>query len=475
VESALRELIEKYTPGGIEGLPVLAGAVGEKIVARFSQLPEHPLTFTHLNQILHLSHQPGISEGFFRYYFLEKPKYHPYNLDSVLDETPDLHPEGLHSLGQLEWGLRRFIIDALLYFGDLSTAYSELAQMSFDSLSTFFRRFAFDADTMKRRGLHIELESIPVDDRYLIAELACKAYDLAENQERSMVAERLLEAYASIPVGKRSGVTVRSLIEGPLLKRQTLSLQDQLALKFGVDEILDDPVTSGEELAKKVHDIAERFARARDKALINTSLYLSLANEMDVYVATSMRNRQDFRDMASYCNKIFGDQRVRSYHLRYFDPTLSACRGHEDKGIIECLMVKCAKLLVYFAGEKESFGKDSEAAMALSQGKPVIIVCPDTDAGVERMRFFRDVHPLSRMIQMTTGVAVGAMTTTSMDHVTLLLQRILTNDMEYDIEHDGNGHYRLREKLTQSVVRLQTGSTLLRETFWNYYHGLPPR
>jgi hypothetical protein len=138
-------------------------------------------------------------------------------------------------------------------------------------------------------------------------------------------------------------------------------------------------------------------------------------------------------------------------------------------------MVKCSRALVYFAGEKESFGKDSEAAMALSQGKPVIIVCPDTEAGAERMRFFRDVHPLSRMIQMTTGVAVGAMITTSIDHVVTLLQRAFNNDMEYELEHDGGGHYRLREKLTQSVVRLQTGSKLLRETFWNYYHGLPPR
>jgi len=79
------------------------------------------------------------------------------------------------------------------------------------------------------------------------------------------------------------------------------------------------------------------------------------------------------------------------------------------------------------------------------------------------------------MIQMTTGVSVGAMITTSIDHVVTLLQRIFNNDMEYDLEHDGNGHYRLREKLTQSVVRLQTGSKLLRETFWNYYHGLPAR
>jgi hypothetical protein len=41
-------------------------------------------------------------------------------------------------------------------------------------------------------------------------------------------------------------------------------------------------------------------------------------------------------------------------NLRYFDPTLSAAEGHEDKGLIECLMVKCAKAVVYCARERES-------------------------------------------------------------------------------------------------------------------------
>ncbi|HEX5719419.1 MAG TPA: hypothetical protein VF179_24880 [Thermoanaerobaculia bacterium] len=473
VANTLSELIVKYVPGGTDELEVLKGSQGVRFLERFMELPEEPLTITHINQFLHLSHQPGISEGFFRYYFLERPSGHPYNLDAVLAETPDLHPSGIHSLEHLEWGVRRFIFDALLYFGDLSTAYSELAHLSFESLVGYFRSFAFNADAMKRRGPFMEFESIPIDDRYLIAELACKAYDLVGGQERSMVTEHLLEAYSGVPERKRGGITIRKLLEGPILKGQ--SPQDQLALKFSVDEIVDDPISSEEDLADKVKLIAERFSRARERALANTNLYLSLANDMDIYVATSMRTRQDFREMASTCAHIFNDNKLRSYHLRYFDPTISACKGHEDKGIIECLMVKCSKVLVYFAGEKESFGKDSEAAMALSQGKPVIIVCPNTEAGVERMRFFRDVHPLSRMIQMTTGVSVGAMITTSIDNVVTLLQRIFNNDMEYELEHDGNGHYRLREKLTQSVVRLQTGSKLLRETFWNYYHGLPAR
>jgi hypothetical protein len=64
------------------------------------------------------------------------------------------------------------------------------------------------------------------------------------------------------------------------------------------------------------------------------------------------------------------------------------------------------------------------------------------------------------------------MITNRIEVVVELLYRIFANEMEYDLEHDGDGYFRLIERLTRSVVRLQTNSTILRESFWNYYHGL---
>ncbi len=130
-------------------------------------------------------------------------------------------------------------------------------------------------------------------------------------------------------------------------------------------------------------------------------------------------------------------------------------------------MVKCAKALVYCAGEKESWGKDAEAAMALSLGKPVIFYC-DRE---QRTRFYRDVHPLSRLIEFDTGVAVGAMVTDSLADVSELLLRLFDNKMEYQLEQPKPGYLRLRETLTDSVVRLQTNDQFLRQTFWNHYHN----
>ena len=133
-------------------------------------------------------------------------------------------------------------------------------------------------------------------------------------------------------------------------------------------------------------------------------------------------------------------------------------------------MVKSAKVLVYIAGRKESYGKDAEAAMALSLGKPVIFLCDEES----QSNFYRDVHPLARLIDFETGVAVGAIVTSNKKEVVELLRRIFENQMEYAVDQSKPGHFRLIEQITKSVVRIQTSDKLLRETFWNYYHRDPP-
>ena len=217
-------------------------------------------------------------------------------------------------------------------------------------------------------------------------------------------------------------------------------------------------------------DLLQSDLSRRDVSLFLTRGYtFLLSTELDVYVATSMRKRNDFREMNRDTARIFSQPNLRTLRIRYFDPTISAADGHEDKGLIECLMVKCAKALIYFAGESDSFGKDAEVSMALNLGKPVIILCPATEKGEQRMKFFRDIHPLSRMIQMETGIPVGAMITNDPLLAAKLLERIFTNSMEYDLVQTDDGYVRLKERLTQSVVRLQTSDQMLRRSFSYYY------
>jgi hypothetical protein len=336
--------------------------------------------------------------------------------------------------------------------------------MTFDDLSDFFGRRRYPSERLESRGPSLPLERFSKDDRYLVSEMACKSYNTTAGPA-SQLKNALLDAWKDHCERGGGPVTIRELLEGTYTQRHYADEQTELV--FSADDILSDDVSSEDQVAEKYERVANRFHAARDAALRNTRYYLSMVNELDVYVATSMRTRDDFRQMADLCETIFNDSRLKRYNIRYFDPTLSAAEGHEDKGLIECLMVKSAKILLYSAGRKESWGKDAEAAMALSLGKPVIFLCDEE----QRSRFYRDVHPLSRLIEFESGVAVGAMVTDRIGDVAELVRRILGNDLEYQLEQPKPGYFRLVEKLTRSVVRLQTSDVLLRETFWNYYHG----
>lgn len=465
-EERIREILKRYFPGSFEPTSEFLTRPESKLVlGRLQDSPQHPLNRTQANQLLHLCHEAGLSEGFFRYYFLDEPPLHPYPVNRVIEgPMPSLDHSAVWTIEQLDWGLRRFFTDALLYWGNIRSAYRDLRTKEYAEIESLFSKKRHDTEQMQQRGEPFPLESIPDEDRYLISETACKAYGTDEVAAVPQIKAKLLE----LAQAAQWPTTVRQVLSqaGGGLDKQT-----EFLLRLGATDLMDVQLQGQEELAEKIDGVAGRFLAARKAGTVNTHRYLSLVSEMDVYVATSMREKQQFLDVATSCREIFEQNSLKKLNLRYFDPTMSAAAGHEDKGLIECLMVKCAKASLYFAGEADSFGKDAEVAMTMSLGKPVVILCPDTEKGKERERIFRDIHPLSKLIDFQSGVVNGAMITRDKDTARELLARIFENRMEYDYEQT-KGYFRLRERLTKSVVRLQTSDRLLRETFWNYYHGI---
>jgi hypothetical protein len=443
----------------------LGDSTDDRVFTRLAQIDREPLTKVQLNQLLAFGHEAPVSDDFYTYYWLWAADYHPYRVTDL----PGFHHSfvnstAITSLEHLAWGLYRLYTDGLLYFGNVRTAFRKLRALSAQELENFFRSKRFDTANIKARGPALPLETIPKDDRYLISEMACKSYD--EDSHRVSALKEALVSAIRVHISRGGGpIAIRRLLDPGFLGEKYASRQQELL--FSAEDVLDEAVESEADIEKRYDRLASRFNSARQLALNNTELYLSMVNDLDVYVATSMRTRQDFRDMAADCERIFSDERLRALNLRYFDPTLSAAAGHEDKGLIECLMVKCAKVLVYCAGDRESYGKDAEAAMALSLGKPVIFYCNQERRG----RFYREVHPLSRLIEFNTGVAVGAMVTDSIPEVSELLYRIFENKMHYRLNQSKPGNLRLLEQITDSVVRLQTGDRMLNETFWNHYHN----
>lgn len=128
-------------------------------------------------------------------------------------------------------------------------------------------------------------------------------------------------------------------------------------------------------LAPKTAGELTRMAATQSTAMRNLARYLS-ADHMDIYVATSMRSDADFVSVNHFVRTLFNHDNVRPLKLRYFNPTQSWIEDRVAKGLVEALMLRRAEVTIYMAQKSDTFGKDSEASVALGQGKPVIVYVP---------------------------------------------------------------------------------------------------
>lgn len=426
-------------------------------------IEEKPISKVQLDQLLILHQQKNMSEDFFRYYWLTLPTKHLYEVEMPTAFNFNSSATTINSIEQFKWGFNRIFIDCLLMYGNIQRGYETLSRKSFEQLQAEFDKHRINDTQILQRGKTLTFEEIDKEDRYLISEMACKTLATPENEAEFI--KFVVESYKNAIASGKKNIHFKDILEGKYKTDNEHGFQMSI---FASDDDLDAPVHSEEEVTEMAMNLAKRFMTAHKKALKNTELYLSLCNDLDVYVATSMRTKTHFKEMANFCERVFSRLKKDNITLRYFDPTISAADTHEDKGLIECLMVKSARILIYSSGDRDSYGKDAEAAMALSMGKPTIFYCPDKN---ERAKFFREVHPLSRLVNFQTGVASGVIVCQTDADVAEILKRLINNKMRYELIQKDNlpGFYLLKERMTQSVVRVQTNNLLLSTAFWNHY------
>jgi len=128
----------------------------------------------------------------------------------------------------------------------------------------------------------------------------------------------------------------------------------------------DQVASASEQKRKSIVAVGER----------NQHAYL-VSDHLDVYIATSMRERHEYLMVHRFVERVFAHPRLARLNVRYFDPTQAYCRNRIDKGLSEALMLKRAKCTIYLAQEIDTLGKDSELACTLAQGKPVVAYVPE--------------------------------------------------------------------------------------------------
>lgn len=418
--------------------------------------------YSQFNEIILLLGFKRVSDKFFQFIVDGKIEYDPTS--------------SISSVEQLENGINHFIILALLFYGNLRSAYEELSSDNEKLYEKIFESLPNEISDFKNRHNQIRtITPIPADKTYFLG--------------------YLIES------------EIRKKLEEDPTDEKTLALEKERR--------------SYVEIAKS-----------------NQIAYLA-SDHLDVYVATSMRAEHDFLFVNKTINDIFEDERLKELKLRYFDPTQAYCNNRIDKGLSEALMLKTALCTLYLAQESETLGKDSELASTLAQGKAVIAYVPIGDKDfvddlilrlsknypdktvkeiiLEQLKVFKpslvwesdtvrawlngheavdelemkellyklatvyydkrantlkENHPLGIQVNLNSGVANGVLVVRTIEDCINLIRNVVLNEMEFTIERnhkEEEGYIYLREEISNCIFRLKTGNTLLTNTFWNFY------
>lgn len=272
--------------------------------------------------------------------------------------------------------VRRYQRDAIRLFSTFEEAHAQLATST--RLEDLLAPIAAGKDAAYRLRAPWDVIEVIPDERlpdlgYISAERARQEHD-----ERRALATFLRDLAADIATsgkGVLSNYTEkRKRKMDSLLRKFNSNIQHGfLSPLFAPDP--DALQREADFLAPKLASDLERMADTQATAQRNLARYLA-ADHLDVYVATSMRSDADFVSVNSFCNELFGHATIEPLRLRHFNPTQSWIEDRVAKGLVEALMLRRSSITLYMAQKSDTFGKDSEASVALGQGKPVVVYVP---------------------------------------------------------------------------------------------------
>lgn len=292
----------------------------EKII---THIDTNGINYQQFNEILLLLGEDRVSETFFKVFFEDREKFFAISIKG--SKKIDME--------EIKLGITYFRGIAMLFHGNFRHCFKDY--ISVDSLNEFrdiMKDFSknpkqLKKDYKRRLDRAIKIKSIARENTFFNGYLSKKIYD----NERSKLHEKI-----------KNG-------------------------EVGLEEVLNI-----------YNDLGEQIKEIQESALYNTDVYLTW-DFMDIYIATSMRNKWEFEETYDFIKKLFSTSLISNLNLRYFDPTMSNCINRINKGLVEGLMLKRAKCTIYMIQETDTLGKDSELAATLAQGKPVIAYIPEID------------------------------------------------------------------------------------------------
>lgn len=368
-EEALAELVGR--PVTLRYVDEQADSVADKEIERyFSNTRTEKQALDALNSILvYYGVKPMTQEFFTKYLGVDSAKSTSAFMDRV----------------------RHFQMDAIRLFSTFREAYREMnVQGQLELLCAPL--VPRNVDNYHGREPWNDIEVVPEDRLPDLGYISAKVAR-TEKTERELLASFLREL--ADKVVERGGLAVDEYSEKKRRKMGSLLRKFESRLEHDFTSPLFAPDANAlrreaDSIAPKADKDLNRIAETQEQALRNLSRYLS-ADHLDVYVATSMRVDADFVSVNRFTDQLFSHPDIKPLHLRYFNPTQSWIDDRVAKGLVEALMLRRSSLTVYMAQKSDTFGKDSEASVALGQGKAVIVFVPKlefTEIDSERIGSF---------------------------------------------------------------------------------------
>jgi hypothetical protein len=355
----LFQFLEMLT-GQTVPLPDEANEAGKRLAACADQIGKAGIGLPELNELLILLGQNRISKAFFEYFFGPEPRV---------------------DANGLKEGLSNFRMWAMLRYGNFRYPYQTwrkaVNQPAIEkTLGGLARRRKEIEPEFVSAGRTASITRIDPAETYVTGVLAVRSI-LRDLQAATSLCKELQVAFDTA-AAEQACLNIGLIRDSKALRPSGL---EQRELKWAKEHWSAEQARS---VADHLNTRILRLPEIRARAIRHTTDYL-LADKMDVYVATSMRETWEFEETAADLEEMFESGKYGFLsHLDYFDPTQSYTNTI-DKGLVEGLMLHRARATVYMAQESDTLGKDSELASTLAQGKPVIAYVPQL-ADLERKK-----------------------------------------------------------------------------------------
>lgn len=381
--------------------------VEKSIADLFEKSASDRQTLDRLNSILVFYGPIPITEQFFSRYFTA---------------------QAFSSTAAFERAIKGYQEDAVRLFSTLAEAYRQfnttkelrdlLAPIQPQDIKRYTERREWD-----------DIEEIP-DDRLPDLGYISAARVKQESKERETL-KKFLEGLAE-DIRKKGKLAIEDISTKQRKRMDSLLRKFESKIPHGLFSPLfapdpDELVREAARIAPKTEQELARMQTTQETAMRNLARYLA-ADYLDLYVATSMRSDADFVSVNHFVRTLFKHERVRSFKLRFFNPTQSWVDDRIAKGLVEALMLRRADVTIYMAQKSDTFGKDSEASVALGQGKPVIVYVPKLilPDGTDTERLFK--RPRAELISLLDEADRSDIDDTVDDQV--IVSRILHSCLE---------------------------------------------